>query len=49
MPCYEFFVKFQNLDLRGLFWPYWKRDEPDIAFDDAKTSKEMPPMIYKVI
>ena len=27
MPCYDFFVKFENLDLRGLFGPYLKGDE----------------------
>ena len=49
MPFYGIFVTFQNLDFWALFWPYWKRDEPVIAFDDAKTSREILPKIHKVI
>ena len=41
IPFYDFFVTFQNLDFWALFWPYWKRAEPDIVFDDAKTSSLM--------
>ena len=49
MHFYGIFVTFQNLDFWALFWPYWKRDEPNIAFDDAKTSREILPKIHKVI
>ena len=36
MPCYDFIVKFQNLDLKGLFRPSKKRDEPDIGLNGLK-------------
>ena len=49
MPFYGIFVTFQNLDFWALFWPYWKRYEPNIAFDDAKRSREIFPKIHKVI
>ena len=49
MPFYGFFVTFKNLDFWQLFWLYWKRDEPDITFIDAKWSSIMPTKIYEVI
>ena len=36
MPCYDFIVKFQNLDSKGLFRPFKKRDEPDIGLNGLK-------------
>ena len=42
IPFYGIFVTFQNFDFRELFWPYWKRDEPDLAFGVAKWSLVMP-------
>ena len=49
MSFYGFFVTFKKLDFWALFWPYWKRDESNIAFDGAKTSREILPNIHKVI
>ena len=48
MSFHDFFVTFQNHDFWALFWPYWKRDEPDIVFGDAKTLSLMLSKNYKV-
>ena len=49
MPFYGVFVTFENLDFRELFCPYWKSDEPNITFDDAKSPSVTPSKIHKVI
>ena len=49
MPFYGLFVTFQNFDFSELFCPYWKTDEPNFAFDGAKSSIVTPSMIYEVI
>ena len=49
MSFYGVFVTFENLDFREMFCPYWKSDEPNITFDDAKLPSVTPSKIHKVI
>ena len=49
MFFYGFFVTFKNFDFSVLFCLYWKKDEPDNAFDDVKSSSIKPSKINKVI
>ena len=49
MSFYGVFVTFENLDFRELSCPYCKRDEPNITFDDVKSSNVTLTSIYKAI